>query len=222
LYPKITLGFTFSYDLDAFSSLLRVILDADSCLVWCLGSSIIRNAFMAARGSYRGTNLGLDAQNMKLWWQGYSGITLLNLRRKLKVLFKVGDEPTFVLIHCGGNDIGLSSLHVLRYCVDNILHDIHRHWPFAKVIWSEILPRRVWRYSNNAVAMDRVRQRLNNYAATKVCRAGGSYIKHADLRSVDNQLFGSDGIHLTALGNDIFLNELSAQLEAIKKRHEIH
>lgn len=193
-----------------------MILDADSCLVWCLGSSIIRHAFTAARGSSRGTNLGLETQNMKLWWQGYSGITLLNLRRKLKVLFKVGDKPNYVLIHCGGNDIGRSCMHVLRYCVDNIVHDIHKHWPSTKIIWSEILPRRVWRYSDNAAAMNRARKRLNNYAATKVCQAGGSYIKYADLRSADNKLFCSDGVHLTALGNDILLNELSAQLEVIR------
>jgi hypothetical protein len=39
-------------------------------------------------------------------------------------------------------------------------------FPTTKIIWSQILPRSNWRYSENLKAMDRVRIRLNNAAAT--------------------------------------------------------
>ena len=76
------------------------------------------------------------------------------------------------MLHCWGNDLRKIPSHDLRYCLDSILIMIQQTWPQATVIWSEILPRKVWRL----VAMDKARRCFNNYAASKVFKVDGQYI----------------------------------------------
>jgi hypothetical protein len=47
----------------------------DPNLVWIIGSSIVRNAFVHARKSSVGINLGLSRVGLQLLWQGYGGMT---------------------------------------------------------------------------------------------------------------------------------------------------
>ena len=81
-------------------------------MVWCVGSSIIKQAFIAARKRHGGVNLGLRVAD--LWWQGYSGLSLKKTIDKIQTLEKVGEQPDFILLHCGGNDIGRISLKGIR------------------------------------------------------------------------------------------------------------
>lgn len=100
----------------------------------------------------------------------------MKLKWKLKTLLQVGDSPDFILLHCGGNDLGLASLHVLRYCINDTIQIITEAFSNVKIIRSEILPRDQWRYSSNSKATNKARNRLNNYAASRVCAVGGYYV----------------------------------------------
>lgn len=55
---------------------------------------------------------------------------------------------------------------------------------------------------------------INSYVATLVFQSGGAIIHHTDINP-DPALFHSDGVHLSPLGNYIFLNSLQGGLEAI-------
>jgi hypothetical protein len=48
-------------------------------------------------------------------------------------------------------------------------------------VWSQILPRLSWRYSNNCKAMNMAAVRLNNFAAWLCFKLGGSYIKYPEI-----------------------------------------
>jgi len=134
---------------------------------------------------------------------------------KLRLLKAVGDEPDIIMLHCGGNDIGRISVARLRFHVSRILKFIEHNFN-ARVVWSEILPRKVWRYSANNNAMEAVRKRLNNFAATQTIRRNGFYVKHPDLKDLEDALYIVDGVHLTFLGNCIFLNQLSSAFLVFK------
>ena len=178
--------------------------------IWCLGSSIVKHAFTVARSRPGGISLGLDWA--EVWWQGYSGLSLLDVLNKLRLLKQVGDEPSMILLHCGGNDLGKISLHRMRFLLDAILTFIHINFN-VKVIWSEVLPRSCWRYSDNCAAMEKGRRRFNNYAAHKIVQGGGLFIKQVDLQECSPALYKNDGVHLTFLGNCIFLNQWASALE---------
>jgi len=102
---------------------------------------------------------------------------------------------------------------LLQYILDNFN---------ANVIWSEILPRKCWRYSENSVAMEEARKIINGHAANKVINCGGFYIRHPDLRDTTPAYYEDDGVHLTLLGNCFFLNQLSAAVEAYQTKGTVY
>lgn len=186
---------------------------SDLSAVWCVGSSIIKHAFSHSRNRPGGTNLGLERLGLKLWWQGYSGLQFTQIKLKLKLLQRIKPQPAYLLIHCGGNDIGRLTLGDLRNIIKCTIRYLVRELPESRIIWSQILPRQVWRYSNNSKAMESSRRRINSAIAAEVIRAGGAYIKYPDILVKHKSLFHSDGIHLSSLGNALFLNTLQGALE---------
>ena len=136
------------------------------------------------------------------------------MRNKLESLAKVGTVPDYMVLHCGGNDIGKHALKSLRIVIFELFQFITRKFPQTKVIWSQILPRSQWRYSSDSIAMNRCRNRLNNFAAHKIVQSGGCYVRHPSLEIVTTSLYKTDGVHLSSVGNELFLNQLSAGIEA--------
>ena len=181
-----------------------------------MGSSLIKHAFSEAKLRPGGTNLTLERQNIALWWQGYGGLQLDKTRQKIRTLDKVGPAPNFILIHCGGNDLGNLSVRRIRVVANQLLSFIKTKFHNVRIIWSFILPRIQWRYSsnNNAICMEQARKRINSYIASLVLQAEGAIIRHTDITS-DPALFLSDGVHLSRIGNNIFLNSIQGGLEAI-------
>lgn len=179
--------------------------------VWLIGSSIIKQAFTVARRRPGGASL--DLKGINLWWQGYSGMSILDVVSKLKTLKRVGDLPDIILLHCGGNDLGRIDLKEFCSQIDIIIKFITVTFK-CKIIWSQILPRNAWRYSDNHAAMDLARKRVNSYAAKRVIENGGFYLKHPDLSQVTPAIFTADGVHLSFLGNCLFLAQISSALEA--------
>jgi hypothetical protein len=82
------------------------------------------------------------------------------------------------------------------------------------LIWSQILPRLNWRYSNNLAVMDKCKRRLNGSIGAHITRNEGYYIRYPDFKAT-NQFISTDGVHLTKLGNVIFLNTIQGGLETI-------
>ena len=75
-------------------------------------------------------------------------MTLGKLRQQITTMMKYEDPPKCIVIHIGGNDIGASKVGHLRN-VKNILNWVARNLPNTLIIWSQILPRINWRYSEN-------------------------------------------------------------------------
>lgn len=183
--------------------------------VWMVGSSIVKNAFIAARSRPGGISLGLSTYNISLWWQGYGGLQLSQLRRKIKWISLFESSPDFIVLHCGGNDLGTLSLTELRWVIRTAVAYLVTNFPMARLIWSQILPRLSWRHSENHKAMDRARIRLNSYAAKQIINMGGAYIRHPDIQMQVPALFRNDGVHLSDVGNCVFLNTIQGGLEKI-------
>lgn len=82
---------------------------ADPVNVWILGSSIIKQATVAASQRIGGTNLSIP--NANIWWQRYSGMKLLDLVPKLKYLKGLKlQSPHIIVVHCGANNVGKTRL----------------------------------------------------------------------------------------------------------------
>lgn len=86
----------------------------------------------------------------------------------------------------------------------------HAH---AFLVWSHILSRNNWRPSHKLPAMDRARIRLNSSVGSFVFGKGGGYIRYPDIKG-NNTFLPNDGVHLTSLGNSVFLSTIQWGLES--------
>lgn len=74
--------------------------------VWIMGSSIVRNAGIAALSRTRGTGLWIPDKRDRDLVAGLWGLRFADLACKLRWLAQSGNPPDFIVIHCGANDIG--------------------------------------------------------------------------------------------------------------------
>ena len=149
-------------------------------------------------------------QNVEIWWQGYGGLVLVDVRKKIRTLCQVNsNKPSFIILHCGGNDLGKLDLKAFRSLLPLIFKLIEEIIPGTKIIWSEILPRQNWRYSKNNKAMDIARRRMNSFGGKFAIENQGAYLRHPLLDKFCEKYFSKDGVHLNSLGNTILLNQIS-------------
>ncbi len=183
--------------------------------VWIIGSSIIKHAFSHARATYDGISLGLNRKNCKVWWQGKGGMRWDELVPKIENLLKKKYEhpPDILVIHCGGNNLGYRKLHKFRHNIRSELSKVRVLLPNCKIVWSQILPRLIWRASQNSWALNRAATRVNNLAAWQCVQSGGGYVKYPEIGWKEPGLFEEDGVHLSSFGNDLFLYRLQQFLQ---------
>lgn len=184
-----------------------------------MGSSIIKHAFLAAMLRTGGINLGLERLGIKIWWQGYAGLKFTDLKKKVMYLTRLEEAPDFLVIHCGGNDLGDWSLAELIEYMSQSITSLAELLPKTKLVWSQILPRKSYRYSSDLEAMERNRKRFNRAMQqhVKYRTWGGAYIKHPDIIRNINQFLGNDNVHLNPLGNNKFLSDIQGGLEYFRK-----
>ncbi|XP_063439237.1 uncharacterized protein LOC134720712 [Mytilus trossulus] len=181
--------------------------------IWIVGSSLVKNAFVQARRRPGGINLGQDHIGVRLWWLGKSGMRLKDLLNRIKLMLRYEEPPTYLVIPMGGNDLGEIKTGVLRNRLKHYVNNITELLLNTTLVWSQILPRLTWRYSADIDAMDRSRQRINSSLASYIIRHGGHYIRYPDI-SPNSTFICQDGVHLTDIGNYIFLNTIQGALEA--------
>ena len=185
--------------------------------MWIVGSSIIKYAFLEARQRPGGVNLSLQRLGVNIWWQGRSGLTLSKLRNHIRTMMNLEDPPNYILVHIGGNDLGNIRLGYLHYLLERFMSWLSVQLPETALIWSQILPRLKWRSSENTDAMDKGRRRLNSSIGAYMTKHGGCYLRYPDIKAT-HKFISNDDVHLTKLGNSIFLNIIQGGLEAIISR----
>ncbi|CAC5421762.1 unnamed protein product [Mytilus coruscus] len=138
---------------------------------------------------------------------------LNDLLNRIKLMLRYEKPPTYLVLHIGGNDLGEIKTEVLRNRLKNYLKKVSELLLNTTLVWSQILSRLTWRYSADTEAMDRSRQRINSSLASYIIRQGGHYIRYPDI-SPNSTFICQDSVHLTDIGNFIFLNTIQGAIEA--------
>jgi hypothetical protein len=74
-----------------------------------------------------------------------------------------------------------------------------------------------WRYSENIRNMEITRKRVNRGVRSYLLKIGGYVTRHPDFDDKHPVLFKKDGVHLSFIANDIFLNQIQGALETLLK-----
>ncbi|XP_052684344.1 uncharacterized protein LOC128164503 isoform X2 [Crassostrea angulata] len=177
-------------------------------LVWIIGSSIIHWAQKYAETTNQ-LNLGLN--HFTINWNGRRGMVWEYLYTTVSSMLIPNKQPTILIIHCGGNNIGdpQNTLKGIQKFMKLTLSQIADLLPNTLIVWSHILPRSNWRQSLSTIEGENSRRRINSAIATFVLKKlNGASIKYPDIQITQKRLFRLDGVHLSDLGNNIYINSL--------------
>ena len=70
--------------------------------------------------------------------------------------------------------------------------------------------------------MDRTRRRINRFARSHLLKRNCYIIQYPDFEDRLPALFNDDGVHLSFIGKDIFINTLQGALETFFANPHIH
>ncbi|XP_070594694.1 transcription cofactor vestigial-like protein 4 isoform X6 [Erythrolamprus reginae] len=180
------------------------------------GNSIIFWAGRSAARSAVGTQLSLDRW-VNIAWLGRRG---LRWKELLPLLLGGGHNvvaPRWLVLHLGGNDLGIMGGQALINQVREDLHALRMAWPATQVVWSEILQRIVWKDAISPRAIHKTRRRVNRAVGKLVRELGGVVVSHPNITVGEPSLFHADGAHLSEHGNAIFLQDLHRSLRELRQ-----
>jgi hypothetical protein len=116
----------------------------------------VKKGFIAARSRKGGINLGLaERLGVKIWWQGKGGLTISKVQKHIQTMMQYEDPPNVIMLHVGANCIGNVKLGLIQLQLKSLISWIAKQMPYAKIIFSQLLPRLSWRYSENNSKMEK-------------------------------------------------------------------
>ncbi|XP_069801958.1 uncharacterized protein [Dendropsophus ebraccatus] len=179
--------------------------------VWILGHSYIFRAGQRADVRPGGRSLGF--RHIEVYWRGIRGLRWPQVLSEVMSIAGVTSGPVILVVHAGGNDLCHAKINELMALMRA---DILRFGPLFSefvLVWSEVVPRVVWQYARDPLAIERSRQTLNARMSRFVRSRSGVVVRHRQLEGDNRGLMSSDGVHLSEIGHDIFLSGLQDGIE---------
>ena len=103
-------------------------------------------------------------------------------------------------------------VQIIQWTFQQCIQLINMYIQNPIIIFSEILPRIFYKGAMNQRKVEKLRKTLNRRIRALMGRYGGHVIRHPDFTQDQVQLYREDGTHLTAEGNDLFLNDIEGGL----------
>lgn len=205
----VTLG---SYCLSCSSLVLGSLVRREKLRILIAGHSVVFWAAHQAGLTPIGSQLGLSAW-ATVEWQGHCGLQWPEL---LSLLFegRSGPPPDILVLHLGGNNLGLVKGKALVLQALENIEFIRGKWPGVFIVWSAMIPRRLWRGSWYPCALDRARRKANRELRKSLEGSFGLYVPHPGFHVDFTHLYSDDGINLSEAGNKLFLEDLQQGLHS--------
>ncbi|CAK6978566.1 unnamed protein product [Scomber scombrus] len=181
--------------------------------IWIIGDSYIRRGEEAAKKEY-GKNLGLNAN---IQWFGKGGMRWGGVLPSFYAELANQSPPDILVVHAGGNDLGLMSPKKLAFLMQRDLQQLRAQFPSMQMAFSCISERQQWRHGK-PVQINNDRKSVNKFMRKNVDYIGGELIEHLYLKFYNKNTFLPDGVHLTTAGNQVFLTSIQSTLEKILQR----
>ena len=130
-------------------------------------------------------------------------------------LAKADKHPRWLIIHLGGNDLASTPLKNLISMIQKDVKAYSNLFPEMCIIWSDILPRAVYRGARSNAKVDKARKSLNNAMKLYMPQINGEVIHHRNIQWDAHHLYRRDGVHLNNMGNDVMLGNITQAMVRI-------
>ena len=135
------------------------------------------------------------------------------LQHQVQYLSLYHQNPKAILIHLGSNDLTSQKSVEIRHAMKADIISLFKTFTNTKIIVSALLPRLIWRSKIPIILLEKKRKAINKFVRRLVEHEGGIFIRHDDI-SVDTPgLYFQDGVHLSDVGNDLFILGITDALE---------
>lgn len=108
--------------------------------------------------------------------------------------------PDVLVIHAGGNDLGVHTVRDILASVKSDLIYIHTFFPNTLLLWSDMVARTTWRMARSVERLNKARIRINKVVGRFLVKQGGLVIRHRELEINVGLYLRRDGVHLTDVG----------------------
>ncbi|CAJ0933156.1 unnamed protein product [Ranitomeya imitator] len=189
----------------------------DRRLVWIMGHSFVFWAAERAAVRLDGCQLGFSRDVATLRWIGKRGMTWSQFLPDFHRFVRWDQVPQILVIHLGGNDLGKRPC---RELIKDIKFDVLRLWamfPKVLVVWSDIVPRKVWQGARSPEGVNRARIKVNKAVSRFMARNGEVVVRHINLESGTGGYWRLDGVHLNAVGTDMWCLAIQEGIETALK-----
>nr|XP_033777770.1 uncharacterized protein LOC117349008 isoform X1 [Geotrypetes seraphini] len=180
--------------------------------LWIVGHSYVHWAAERALIRPGGRHLGLGSQGLRVSWWGQRGMRWSQLLLLMERLRSRPRHPDILLIHLGGNDVDSCSGKDLINTVKDDLRVVLDWFPSVLLVWSDIVPRPRCLASRR---WTRGLAKLNRQVGKWVMGQGGLQLLHDWVDVSCAGLFHSDGVHLSAVGWDLLLDDFASGCERV-------
>lgn len=185
-------------------------------VVWIVGSSTVRRLRAHIEEQNQDVNLGLRCSVSWLGRDGRRWEELVPFLQEMSYVSQV--EPDVIVIHLGANSMGFGGSG-RRSLMKRMKHDtrtVMRLFPNCSLMFSDILPRRCWRYQRavSGYGMERTRRWLNGVMRGFMADLGMNTTMHP---GITLEHLADDGVNLNAEGNDILLQDIRSSLAKVSK-----
>ncbi|XP_067323427.1 uncharacterized protein [Anolis sagrei] len=180
------------------------------------GHSYIHWAERHASKTSFGQHLGLAA-DVAIEWRGRRGLRWEGLMPLLFPSGRGSNPPDMLIVHLGGNDLGLLKGKALSEQALADFRTIREAWPHTRLVWSTIIPRHKWPGGGTVKQMDEARRRVNRSMLKAFSEGLGYFIRHPEVTRTRHEFYRADGIHLSDAGNSQFLCDLQAGIRVVLK-----
>ena len=120
------------------------------------------------------------------------------------------------MLHLGGNNIVENDLCKLKLSILDDIKLMAETLPKTRFVWFDIIPRLQWRGAseNQAKQLDLKRKRVNRFGRQAVCATHRGHFIATNINRHVPGFFSPDGVHLSLVGERMYLLILGQALEA--------
>ncbi|KAM4701994.1 uncharacterized protein O3C94_002915 [Discoglossus pictus] len=140
--------------------------------LWIVGHSYVYWAHRLAAVSEGRTQLGFPVTDLHVRWLGVRGLRWAQLDELLNTCSQRYGQPTIIIIHAGGNDLGAVPMRRMLKVMKRDVENWTKKFPGTFLIWSEMIKRRSWRNARDPVGLDKARQKINQQLSSFIRKLG--------------------------------------------------
>ena len=132
---------------------------------------------------------------------------------QLKVVFQ--EPPEIIVVHLGGNDLVKTSNLTLFRNIREGLGYVSDAFPEACILWTDVLQRLEWHSVMGNVSVEKKRRRVNRFGRQVIRGMPRGEVLQHDIDYNTPGFFRPDGVHLSDVGLDMYLDALMDKLSSL-------